>query len=102
MNIIDVYIPEKEIIPTALRLKVHDVIVDYWPVKGAFAYDFRFFETGEEKALKYAEEIAEIMCDQSEDHFMRWKVVDISLVKQEKKYYVGPIVRIEFKIKDLY
>ena len=53
-----------------------------------------------EKALEVAKEIAEVMCYQSYDHGQSWRVTDISIIKQEERYAVGVIVRVEFRIRD--
>lgn len=96
------YIPKDETIPTRLRLKVDERDVYYERAKDKFAYDFQFFETEKEDCLKIAEELAQIMSFQSEDHGKSWRVTDISIVEQEEKYAVGTIVRVSFRIRDSY
>ncbi len=34
------------------------------------------------------------------DHGQSWRVTDISIIKQEERYAVGVIVRVEFRIRD--
>lgn len=97
---IEFYIPKNEKIPTSLRLDVDGKQVKYNRVKDIFAYDFHFFKHTEEKALEVAKEIAEVMCYQSYDHGQSWRVTDISIIKQEERYAVGVIVRVEFRIRD--
>lgn len=96
------FVPKEEVIPTRLRLMVDGKHVDYKIVDNEFAYDFQFYDTEEKECLMIAEELAQIMSFQSEDHGQSWRVTDISIVEQEEKYAVGTIVRVSFRIRDSY
>ena len=96
------YVPKEEVIPTRLRLMVDGKQVDYKIVDNEFAYDFQFYDTEEKECLMIAEELAQIMSFQSEDHGKSWRVTNISIVEQEEKYAVGTIVRVSFRIRDSY
>ena len=96
------FVPKEEVIPTRLRLMVDGKQVDYKIVDNEFAYDFQFYDTEEKECLMIAEELAQIMSFQSEDHGQSWRVTDISIVEQEEKYAVGTIVRVSFRIRDSY
>ncbi len=94
------YIPEVEKIPTKLRLKVNGKDVFYERVNGKFAYDFSFFDHELNEAMNITKEIAIIMCDQSYDHGASWKIISIEEVKQEERYCIGYIIRVNFRMRD--
>lgn len=97
------YIPASEIIPTKLRLLVDGKLVSYSRLKDTFGYDFEFNngET-EDEAVGMAEYLAWVMCCQSYDHGQEWLVTSVELVDQEKRFKIGEIVRVLFRIRDSY
>ena len=97
---IEFYIPKNEEIPTSLRLDVDGKRVIYNRVKDIFAYDFHFFNHTEEESLEIVKEIAEVMCNQSFDHGQMWRVTDIDIIQQDKRYAIGIIVRVKFRVRD--
>lgn len=97
------YIPGGEVIPTKLRLFVGEKYVSYIRLNDQFGYDFEFNngET-EAEAIELAKYLAQIMCDQSYDHGQEWRVISVELVNQEKRFKIGEIVRVLFRIRDSY
>lgn len=97
------YIPSSEIIPTKLRLLVDGKHISYTRLSGQFGYDFEFNngET-EAEAVEMAEYLAKVMCYQSYDHGQEWRVTSVELVDQEKRFKIGEIVRVLFRIRDSY
>ena len=99
---IEFYIPKSEKIPTRLRLKVDGVNVYYQRLHDQFGYDFEFFDITEEKAMEITKHLASVMSDQSYDHGSEWRVVSISPVEQDDRYKIGPIIRVLFRVKDIW
>lgn len=97
------YIPKSQTVPTQLRVVADGHHVYYDKVSDGFGYDFQFFggET-EEEAYKIADEIVSIMRSQSYDHGSEWRVVSKEVVKQDGRYYCGPIIRVMFRMRDSY
>ena len=50
--------------------------------------------------MNITKEIAIIMCDQSYDHGASWKIISIEEVKQEERYCIGYIIRVNFRMRD--
>ena len=76
------YIPDDEVIPTQLRLRVDGVDVYYEKLKepGCIAYQFEFFrfQISEEKGREIVDRIAHIMEGQSYDHGASWRIISIT------------------------
>lgn len=74
---IEFYIPEDEMIPTALRVKVEDTIdVYYSRLPDAFGWKFEFFKfqgVTLEMAIAIVDEIVTRMVSQSYDHGAQWR-----------------------------
>lgn len=101
MNI-EFYIPKSETIPTRLVLKVDGEHVVYRRLHDQFGYDFEFLGITEERAVEITKHLASIMCSQSYDHGSEWRVVSIEPVEQEERYKIGPIIRVLFRVRDIY
>lgn len=97
------YIPKSQTVPTQLRVVADGHHVYYDKVPDGFGYDFQFFGgVTEEEASKIVDEIVSIMCNQSYDHGSEWRVDSKEVVKQEERYYCGPIIRVMFRVRDSY
>ena len=101
MNI-EFYIPKSETIPTRLVLKVDGEHVVYRHLHNQFGYDFEYLDISEERAVEITKQLADIMCSQSYDHGSQWRVVSIAPVEQDERYKIGPIIRVLFRIRDVW
>lgn len=100
---IEFFIPENEMIPTALQLKVDDAYdVFYERLPDRFAYAFTFFKTQgvtENMARLITEAIIDQMVDQSYDHGQQWRADRVWEWAQDEYTYT---VTMGFYIKDSY
>lgn len=97
---IEFYIPENEMIPTRLRLKVDGKDVYYERSMGCFGYDFEVFDATNEEAVELATQLGRLMESQSYDHGASWRIVSVGLVDQEERDHIAPIARVIFRLRD--
>ena len=101
MNV-EFYIPKSQIIPTRLVLRVDGEQVIYRRLHDQFGYDFEYLNIAEERAADITKQLASIMCSQSYDHGSEWRVVSIAPIEQEERYKIGPIIRVLFRVRDIW
>ena len=95
---IEFFIPEKEIIPLRLRLKVDGVDVYYWQKPGLdIVYRFRIFEQDITKCKEIIEDLARMIRMQSYDHGVYWKVEEITDVEAGA---LSNTFDVKFRIRD--
>jgi len=98
---IEFYVPKSEKVPTQLRLYVDGHYVRYNRLDNALGYDFMFLsEVNADEAIALTKEIAAVMCNQSYDHGVQWRVVSMEVLEQEERYKIGEIIRVIFRARD--
>lgn len=92
------YIPEKEIIPLRLRLKVDGVDVYYCQKLGpGIVYRFKVFEQDITKCKEIVEDLARMIRMQSYDHGVYWKVEEITHVESG---VLSNTLEVKFRVRD--
>ena len=102
MSDIRFYIPNSETIPTALRLYVDDVYVEYARIQDGFRFYISLED--EQQAMDAAKEIVQKMIrehDESE-HGVSWRTVSLEIVLQEERYRIGTVVEWKYRVRDSY
>ena len=102
MSNIRFYIPNDETIPTALRLYVGDVYVEYERIEGGFRF-LTYFEN-EEEAMSVVKEIVNQMIwehDESE-HGVSWRTISLEVVTQDERYKLGTTIDWKYRVRDSY
>lgn len=109
MKRIEFYIPEREIIPTKLRLIIEkdegkDITVYYERLEESFGYNFELYDiTSEDEAKEIISQIAEIMCNQSYDHGQEWRVENIEKLSCDINNFISKAeYNVLFRIRDMY
>lgn len=98
------YIPDNEIIPTVLRLKVDDSIDVYYERDAAnFAYTFSFLPVIQtvnlETATAIVDEIVSKMISQSYDHGAQWRERGVRKIKNDE---FELRITVYFRVRDSY
>ena len=100
INFVQFHIPEHEIIPTDLRLKFNNKIFGYNKLNRCLGYDFFCYDCkSDDEALNYVNEIATLMCKQSESTQYRWEIRTVYVIEQEENFKVYPKIRVVFDTK---
>lgn len=109
MKRIEFYIPERETIPTKLRLIIEkdegkDITVYYERLEESFGYNFELYDiTSEDEAKEIISQIAEIMCNQSYDHGQEWRVENIEKLSCDINNFISKAeYNVLFRIRDMY
>ena len=99
------YIPNDEMIPTQLRLKVDDKYqVDYSRVPGEFAYEFEIYNMPQNNK-GYADEIIDkivgLMVSQSYDHGVSWRETGREFIEEFSYCDVSSYkYKVSFRVRD--
>ena len=98
------YIPENQIIPTILRLKKGKTHIYYKRLDDKFGYEFELYEIdGKEQGENIIKDIANIMCNQSYDHGLEWRITNIECIEfNDNCWSKSGKWQVTFRIKDSY
>lgn len=102
MSDITFYVPEKETIPTALRLYVGDTFVTYERIVSGFRFEI---STGDEqKALSIANEIVERIIQEHDEseHGVTWRTVSLEIDNSTNTFGLYTVVLWKYRIRDAY
>lgn len=103
MSDIKFYIPERETIPTKLRLSVDEISMEYYPIESGFRFDVL---APEDDALKAVEEVVSKMKSEHSNpqHGISWRTESLKVIPRDKRYYSDDETLIEWKyrVKDIY
>ena len=98
---IQFYIPDDEIIPTQLRVKIDDKYdVYYSRVHDEFAWDFTFYNEAKDCYETLLDEMVFRMCSQSEDHGSSWRETKREIIEKSEDRWSSIVVRVYFRIRD--
>lgn len=102
MNEITFYVPEKETIPTALRLIVGDTFVTYERIVSGFCFEISTDD--EQKALSVANEIVERIIQEHDEseHGVTWRTVSLEIDNSTNTFGFYKVVLWKYRIRDAY
>lgn len=97
------HIPSDQIVPTKLRLIADGLHVYYMQLWDCFGYRFEVFaipgeKLEEERARRIVDEIARVMCEQSYDHGVSWRIESIKMLADNSGISYGYDVK--FRVRD--
>ena len=98
---IEFYIPEDQIIPTKLRLKVDDKYdVYYHEDENDFAWFFTFYGEAKDHYEEILEEVVSKMKFQSYDHGACWREIGREITHLPEEFWDKLTVKVKFRIRD--
>lgn len=98
---IEFYIPNGQVIPIQLRLKVDDRYdVYYRRDPNEFAWYFTFWNEAKDHYERILDDIVAKMEQQSYDHGAAWRETERQLTQEPREWYEPIEVKVSFRVRD--